>query len=202
MHRTCYYLSLLLILSALAAAPAAAQDTSLRGTYTNGQYGFTVKYDPVWYTVQLGWNERSFQLLREGDPFVRARVLDVDPDLSVPEGSDLVAAGARKEALADCVSMIEQQNVSCRILDQVTQGSTTSGLRVLSLTGQQMVEGDPLANREVGPFFAIDITQQGVPRLLLFSPEQSELYTSRQQETLQAIMDSLELISSELFVQR
>jgi hypothetical protein len=205
-------LALVPALPTLGGAAAAAQSLSyaehceragrgqLNGTYLNARYGYLLHYESGWHRLQIGGNEQSFQLLCQTRVAASGEVIDtsrfgpllgVDPD-SLSEVAIRVAASA-------CGADGPDGGSTCEPATEVEILRSPQGLRVFRFY-QTLVREDYVAEETtrqvIGPYYAIDISQRGINRLLLLNEGLASEASEESEVMIRAMVDALEVIDS------
>ena len=179
----------------LATAPAYVQDSryvelcqekseKFGSSYINARYGYILNYEGGWHKLEIGGNEHPFNLYCDEQPVVYARVVDMSryDDFEQAESkTDSLEFAATRYAAMGCAAGGPGGSAHCERAQDVAWFRSEQGRLVLKFS-QTLVEThynrdsneEEEERKRIGPYYAIDISQDGVGRLLLLEGRFSE----------------------------
>lgn len=206
-------LTLLPAVLSLGAAPSAAQSVSyaehceragrdkLKGTYLNARYGYLLHYESGWHKLQVGGNEQWFQLLCQTRVAASSEVIDTSrlgPLLGVEHPDSLSEVAIRVAANA-CGADGPEGGSHCEPATEVEVLTSPQGLRVFRLYQTLVRENyvtEETTRQVIGPYYAIDVSQRGINRLLLLNEGLAREASDESDVMIRAMVDALEVIDS------
>ncbi len=202
---------LVTLLSSFLAAPGNGQycgrvgDT---GGYLNARYGYSMTYDGGWHRLHISPREDDFRLTCRDTVVVSGTVLDF-------KYADVEGARSYVDSLR--IAAIWKASLFCGAdgPDGSSYCEEPTRIEVLSGVGdppvlrfyQKFVREDFVdekvtrTERQVGPYYAIDISQKGVERFLLLTSEVHRDASEEYLDALSAIVGSIRVVDSPFLVQ-
>ncbi len=174
------------------------------GTYFNARYGYLLHYEGGWHKLQIGATEEWFEILCQDQVAVSGEVIRVrEESAASPRPGDAVQAAAMQAAITMCSADGPDGSVYCEPGGEVETFMSACGLRVCKFY-QTLIREDYAADDttrvRIGPYYAIDISQEGVNRALLLSGGLFRQASAERDDMVRAIVDELELVASPFLV--
>jgi hypothetical protein len=171
------------------------------GSYLNARYGYILHYECVWHKLQIGGQEQWFELLCGPDVAVSGEVVDV-ARYALPESisrGDSVWTAAVRVAASTCAADGPDGSTYCEPAEDMEAYESWTGLRVLkfyqTLVGEDYAT-DTISRTRLGPYYAIDISQQGRNRLILMSGGAFTAASDDHDEMVGKMVEMLEIVPS------
>ncbi|NNE36337.1 MAG: hypothetical protein HKN13_13955 [Rhodothermales bacterium] len=173
------------------------------GGYLNARYGYSMSYDGGWHRLQISPTEDGFQLSCRDTLVVSGTVLDfrfADVEHARSYKDSLRIAATWKASLF-CAADGPNGSSYCDEPSRV-EDLSSDGRPVLLRFYQKFVREDfdedevVRTERQVGPYYAIDISQKGIPRFLLLTSGPHRDASEEYADALAAIVESIRVVDS------
>lgn len=175
------------------------------GSYVNATYGFSLKYEGGWNRLHVGASEDQFQMVCRDTVVIDASVLDfgyVDfPGASSYEDSVRIAATSKASLF--CGADGPDGSTYCENPAKLESVSLNNSLPVIkfyqTFVREDFTEDEVVrTRREIGPYYAIDISRKGVRRFLLITSEMHRSASEKYAEAVEAVIGSVKLVEAVL----
>ena len=179
----------------LAVVSVAAADS--KTTYTNRQYGFTLKYPSI-YTLKT-FGQGGFDLTRDGSVIFRAEVEDTSFRIFVKESrrkQNLFPAFARARAKGLCTADGPDGSSYCGAIESEKQYTSSNGLNCVEFYLLKTREDYSTHTRylsRVGPVYAVDISRRERSLVLMIFPGYGKLAPTSTELLMMEVVDTIKL---------
>jgi hypothetical protein len=172
------------------------------GSYLNARYGFEIQYAGGWHRLHVGPRENSFQWTCRDTLVVDATVLDLEHVEFSGEKThaDSLWKAVTHKATLFCGADGVEGGSHCE--GPVDVGSFTSrdGVPVLkfyqTFIYEHYADVKPTEGHRVGPYYAVDISQQGMTRALLLTSEMHREASDRYAAFVEGMVQSVQVVDS------
>lgn len=177
------------------------------GGYLNARYGYAMSYNGGWHGLYVSPREDEFQLMCRDTVVVTGTVLDFKfVDLSeARSATDSLRIAATWRASLFCGADGPDGSSFCEDPTRIELLSATGDPPILRFY-QKFVREDFVeeeverTERQVGPYYAVDISQNGLRRFLLLTSGAHRDASEEYGDALEAIVGSIRVVDSPFLV--
>jgi len=192
----CFSIIVLFSLAAeLAVVTVAAADS--KTTYSNRQYGFTLKYPSV-YTLKTS-GQRGFDLTSAGSVIFRADIEDTSFKIFIQESThkeNLFPAFARERAKGLCTADGPDGSSYCGAIESEKQYTSSNGVNCVEFYLLKIREDYSTHTRylsRVGPVYAVDISRGERSLALMIFPGYGKSAPTSTELLMMEVVDTIKL---------
>ena len=186
-------------------APAYGQYCGVEGvggSYLNARYGFEIQYAGGWHRLHVGPREDSFQWTCRDTLVVEATVLDLEHVEFSGEKThaDSLWKAVTHKATLFCGADGVDGGSHCEGPEDVESFTSRAGVPVLkfyqTFIYEHYADDQPTERHRVGPYYAVDISQQGMTRALLLTSEMHREASDRYAAFVEGMVQSVQVVDS------
>ena len=167
-------------------------------SYTNHQYGFTLRYPSI-YTVKT-FGQGGFDLTRDGSAIFRADIEDNSFKIFSQESKhpqNLFTAFAREKAKALCAADGPHGSSYCGVIESEKQYTSSNGLDYVEFYLLKTREDYSTHTRylsRVGPVYAVDISRKERSWALIIFPGYGKLAPTSTELLMMEVVDTIKFV--------
>jgi len=184
------------LMTYLSAITVATADS--RKTYTNRQYGFTLKYPSIYKLSTSG--QGGFDLIRNDRIILQAAIEDTAFKIFIKESEheeNLFLDFARERAKVTCGADGPDGTTHCGAIGSEKQYTSANGLNCLEfylLMTREDYSSNTKYLSKVGPVYVVDISREERPLALMIFPGYRKLAPTSTELMMWEIVDTIKLV--------
>jgi len=179
----------------LTVVTVAAADS--KRSYTNRQYGFTLKYPSIYALKTFG--QGGFELTRDGSVIFQAEIEDTSFSIFIQESThkeNLFPAFARERAKGLCTADGPDGSSYCGAIESEKQYTSSNGLNCVEFYLLKTREDYSTHTRylsRVGPVYAVDISGRERSLALMIFPGYGKSAPTSTELLMMEVVDTIKL---------
>jgi hypothetical protein len=184
------------LMTYLSAITVATADS--RKTYTNRQYGFTLKYPSIYKLSTSG--QGGFDLIRNDRIILQAAIEDTAFKIFIKESEheeNLFLDFARERAKVTCGADGPDGSTHCGAIGSEKQYTSANALNCLEfylLMTREDYSSNTKYLSKVGPVYVVDISREERPLALMIFPGYRKLAPTSTELMMWEIVDTIKLV--------